>query len=399
MEEFQKLRNLSLTGIGLQVPYNMPGGAAAVDRGKHQSFIVTVNNYTEAEVQMVLDMPCLGMICVKEIGAEGTPHLQIAVHFKNATTGPNSRCSNATCGRRFGRGHAEKMEGTWEDQKVYILQNLKRGIQGPIPLPEDIVRNDGKGPKQGERSDLSAARDDIRNGATDIEMLERHVKVTAQYRGWIDWVRDVYRPKLKDLREDEGHSKRMGHWIWSKEPDMGKSRGLRTEYGAPSIKTMYWKGNNDHWWCGYKRQPIVVMDDPGDWWAARLWTHLKKWVNLHVQYEMPVKHGKAGVDVRFEMMIICSNQSPEDFFQEVRGYDEDVFRSRFYVHHILNRAGMETLYKQLFAKYILAEQEEIDHAVEVVQEQVGFVPIVEDSDDEHWASDLEDMAMESDGEE
>lgn len=102
-----------------------------------KSFCFTINNYTEADVEAVKNVLCQRIVAGKEVGENGTPHIQGAVTFKRSYR-------RAAVGKLLGgRAHVEEMRGKWEDQEYC----QKDG---------DVIRCEQKS-SQGERVDLSKA--------------------------------------------------------------------------------------------------------------------------------------------------------------------------------------------------------------------------------------------------
>ena len=75
---------------------------------KARGWIFTINNWTEEDERAVLTLSeqenVKYLICGKEVGESGTPHLQGAVYFNNA-------CRFSTMKKKLERAHLESARG------------------------------------------------------------------------------------------------------------------------------------------------------------------------------------------------------------------------------------------------------------------------------------------------
>lgn len=104
-----------------------------------RNFCFTLNNYTEEEVQKIENINCQYMIFGKEVGEEGTPHLQgYCELFKKTRFN--------TIKKFIPRAHIEQRYGTQEEAILYCMKSDK----------EPFIKGEPK--KQGERNDLDLVR-------------------------------------------------------------------------------------------------------------------------------------------------------------------------------------------------------------------------------------------------
>lgn len=104
--------------------------------------VFTLNNYTVVEYGTLLTkLSSLAdrWIVGKEVGTEGTPHLQGAVHFKERLRPRTSF--------NMKRIHWEKMRGTWTEATVYCAKDGDYTTEGVvIPEPLRLITPGGEPP-------------------------------------------------------------------------------------------------------------------------------------------------------------------------------------------------------------------------------------------------------------
>jgi hypothetical protein len=106
-----------------------PARSRAGDRLRRFTF--TLNNYTQVEYDSICATDCRWMICAKETGDEGTPHLQGACIL---LTQKSFTAVKAMPG--FTRAHIEVMRGTPEQNKEYCTkQDTNAYEKGDFPQP------------------------------------------------------------------------------------------------------------------------------------------------------------------------------------------------------------------------------------------------------------------------
>ena len=76
----------------------------------------TINNYTEEDRDAVRNLPCVYNVFGYERGAEGTPHLQGYIHFKNQKT-------LSAVKKLLPRAHLEPRKGTIDQAVDYCKKD------------------------------------------------------------------------------------------------------------------------------------------------------------------------------------------------------------------------------------------------------------------------------------
>ncbi len=110
------------------------------------------------------------------------------------------------------------------------------------------------------------------------------------------------------------------YWIHGP-PGTGKSRGARTRWSNIYNKPL------NKWWCDYAGQETVLLDDFSKEHKV-LGPHLKNWAD-HYAFVAETKGG--GTTIRPKRLVITSNYTPEDIFEDEM--TQEAIRRRFNFIH------------------------------------------------------------------
>lgn len=262
---------------------------------KHWCF--TLNNPTDDEIALYEAIGTEGVyssyfVYGKEVGENGTPHLQCYVALKK-------RCSLRQFKDIFGdRVHAEAKRGTPYQAATYCKK-------------DGTFREFGVPPKgQGSRSDLSLALASIKAGASRRVLLEEHtVAYSRAHR------------MLNDALLTFGQSR---DWMpvtfvyWG-ETGIGKTRRAFDE----TLDTPYMHSGGS-WFDGYDGQEDVVFDDFGG--SEFKLTYLLKLLD---RYPMRVPVKGSFVQWVPKRIWITSNYSPHDWFPNAKDEHKKALLRRF----------------------------------------------------------------------
>lgn len=247
-----------------------------------RAWCFTLNNYTEGEVKSIDEVECRYMIYGREVGEEGTPHLQGYVYFQCQKTGSAVK-------KLLPRAHLEVAKGNPEQNVQYCSK------QGDVT----------------ERGDKPIGG--ARKSATIKERMERNKRLKASsLNELVDSgelsIMDVR--KLKNARMDlaqEGealtHDECRGIWYYGL-PGTGKTHKARTENPGAFIKAQ------NKWWDGYEGEDVVILDDLD---TNVLGHYLKIWSDKWA-CRGEVKGGH--VNLKYTKFIITSNYTPDDLWPE-----------------------------------------------------------------------------------
>jgi len=257
----------------------------------------TLNNPLPEDEVNVSGIPHKYLIFGREVGDNGTPHLQGFIVFKN-----NKRLS--ACKKLISRAHWEITQGSSQQAADYCKKDgdfLQSGIMD----------------QQGKRNDLSAAIATAKDSGLRA-VAEEHPECFVKYhRG----LRDL----LTTLNEEYTHNGTRGLWIWGP-PGSGKTHAAR---GLYPDEEPYMKAQNK-WFDGYNGEAVIILDDLD---TTVLGHHLKRWSD-----KWPVSGETKGgtVQLRHKLFVITSNYPIEHFAPDDEHLREALSR-RFTVIHKTDR--------------------------------------------------------------
>lgn len=254
--------------------FNVPPNAPN-KRGRSRRVVFTLNNYTDDEYSKICGLVegdennaessskyLDWLVVAKEIGEDGTPHLQgaFSVHLNNAVA-----WSTMHKWPGLSRAHFDTMRGTFEQQVAYCskgeqpkqewLDYKAKGINYGKNVNVQVL---GEPPLPGKRNDLDSVLEAIRQGdslrdvalrgdITDARSLVRYHRGLTFYRDLLAPGRDPTLPPIV-------------LWFWGP-TGTGKSR-VATELGTANGGYWLSRGGGDlKWFDGYEGQPFAILDD------------------------------------------------------------------------------------------------------------------------------------------
>lgn len=270
---------------------------------RSRAWCFTLNNYTAGDEAVCAVVGCVYLIYGREVGANGTPHLQGYVYFANAKT------FNAVKNLLPAGCHLEVSKGSSLQNKEYCSKDGDFVEFGERPLsPAE------KGASEKER--WSQARAAATSG--DIEAVPDDIYI-RYYRT----MKEIAKDHMACPDELDGV---CGLWLYG-EAGTGKSR-----YAAEHFPQHYMKMTNK-WWDGYQKQDIVVMDDM-DPDHSCLRHHIKRWAD---RYPFIGETKGGAISIRPKKFVITSQYSIEQMFKNKDGTPDvetiAAIRRRFEVKH------------------------------------------------------------------
>lgn len=198
----------------------------------HRDWCFTLNNWTESEYNEIVNYKYKYLIIGKEVGQQGTPHLQGYIEFNS---GKQLKVLKKHLCERI---HWEPRKGT----KVQALEYCKK---------DKNFTEFGTPSSQGKRTDLLALRDEINNGRTVQDIRWNDPLTYHQYGRTLEALEnDVNKKKWR---------KKMTKGIWYWGPTgSGKSYRAFQNY---TPETHYNVPNDHGWWDNYCGQETVILND------------------------------------------------------------------------------------------------------------------------------------------
>ena len=255
---------------------------------KSDKWVFTINNFTDTNVRKIIESVnepwLLGITAGKEIGKQGTPHIQGCVYTKELI-GKKFLYEKWGDNKKF---FLDRVKGSWDQNKKYTQKDDNVIAFKDIP-PEMLMQ-------QGRRTDLQEFRAAIKRGADDAELFDNHMEVLAKYPRLENRIRQSeLKRSTRDFREIRVHV-RYGA------AGTGKTREPY-EKGA-----FVFDDYSDGWWDGYEQEPVILFDD---FYGGIKWSFFLRLLDGY-QVRLKIKGGftyAAWTDV-----YITSNKHPRDWY-------------------------------------------------------------------------------------
>lgn len=195
---------------------------------RKRNWVFTINNYTVDDISACDKIKCGYIIYGREVGENGTPHLQGYIEFENG------KSMTSVVKLLGGRCHVEARRGSASQASEYCKKDGNFTERGEIS-------------KQGERSDLTELATLVKDRGVE-GVVEEMPEMIIRYAKGIE--------KLAELYLKPRTTKPRVVWLWGKS-GVGKSR---TAFSVESQETCY-SWNQTKWWNGYHQQSRLVIDD------------------------------------------------------------------------------------------------------------------------------------------
>lgn len=142
-------------------------------------WVFTLNNPQDHEVAFLsaLHQPMTFLVWAKEVGDEGTPHLQGYVEFSIPKT---LRAAKSVL--QNDRVHLERRMGTAQQARDYCLKDVPESFRAMSGVHySHVLLGEISIDRSGARSDLDLVRDAIRGGASIGDLYENHFSAMIRY--------------------------------------------------------------------------------------------------------------------------------------------------------------------------------------------------------------------------
>lgn len=255
---------------------------------QYKNWCFTLNNYSVQDEQIFRDMPYSYLVFGREVGDEGTPHLQGYVQLKKPTRLTGLK-------KLHPKAHWEPANG---DQAQNLTYCSKQGdyeehgtptrTQGGKPtLEERIARN-----KRLRDTDLNEL----------VDSGEINIKETRALKNARLDLKEEYSQKNCPATLDGA----LPHQWYCGPSRTGKSLKARTAYPDAYLKMC------NKWWDGYNNEPVILIED-FDRKHEVLCHHLKIWAD---RYPFLAEVKGSTQKIRPGLIIVTSNYHPRDIWTE-----------------------------------------------------------------------------------
>lgn len=288
--------------MSTQHPYN--------SRSETPYWVFTINNPTsDSEPREKLAEVATYIIWQKEVGEEGTSHLQGYVVFKK-----KKRLSAVK--KLLPRAHLEPRRGSHVQAKQYSSKEDTRA-DGPWEFGDD-----SEVPKSsGSRSDLNEVKAKLDAGTSQLDIAKDHFGSWCRYRNSFQ--------AYTNLTATPRNEAPKVYILWGP-PGTGKSYQA-TQLAGPDAFWLPRPQNGDNlWWDGYQSGKNLVIDEFYSW--------IKYDFFLRMLDRYPVTVPIKGSTAVFNspIIVITSNADPDTWYPKVpnRSALERRFREFCEVRHL-----------------------------------------------------------------
>lgn len=274
-------------------------GAAAPARmsaERSRGWCLTINNHTREHVHQLRAEPATYKCWQEEVGAAGTPHLQIYLHFKNQK-------NFGTLKRAYPTAHIQKANGTAEQNRAYCS---KKETARP-----DTFEEHGELPQQGRRSDLEQVAQQIKEAGLQKAVEDNPVAYIRHHRGMIALDQHYKQGRVPDRRSVQVIV------LWG-DPGSGKTHdGINFDLGNSFRMPM---GQSTLWLDGYRGERTLIIEDFD---GGIKYGEIKQLLDVAKQ-QFQVKGGY--VYGEWTNVIITSNHRPSSWYADMyNGREQDVW--------------------------------------------------------------------------
>ncbi|AIF76280.1 Rep [Bat associated circovirus 9] len=249
----------------------------------HKRWCFTINNPTPAEERHLREIPVNQvdyLIAGREVGAQGTPHIQGFVNFVKKKTLNQVKLFVGP------RAHVEKARGSDEQNRDYCSKD------------GDILVDVGCPRRPGARHDLASAVSTALSTGDLGQVAQSHPETYVKYH--------------RGLAELIKASNKLPRRAWKTEvhvhvgpPGCGKSKWA-SEFADPEVT--YWKPPRNKWWDGYASHEVVILDD------FYGWLPFDELLRICDRYPLEVEVKGGLVPFLARTVIITSNKMPQEWY-------------------------------------------------------------------------------------
>lgn len=264
-----------------------------------RTWCYTLNNYSDDEYTKLQATECKHHVIGKEVGTEGTPHLQGCLTYATMKSLLQMKKIQPRAHWEPARDACNAIEYCRKDGEVWEegtppANQKEKGERGKKAMTEIIKRA-----REGDEAWLE----------------ENH---PAEYYHHLSTFRSHKKPRTGTMNysnEDTPHE-----W-WVGPTGTGKSKKLWEEY-----PTHYQKDQNK-WWCGYTGQEIVALEEVSPKTVEHLASRIKVWADRY-PFSGEIKGGKME-GLRPGKIIVLSNYTIDQCFPNME--DAEPIKRRFRV--------------------------------------------------------------------
>jgi len=278
---------------------------------RSRGWCFTINNPTEAHEtfikdSFVSDYKPRYIICGREKGQQGTPHLQGYLYYDHAQSG-STVSRNLRANLTHKAPHLEPARGSGESNQRYC------GKEGDLLIEHGELPTQGK-PKRtpGNESGLNRALSEcikcVRRGGGWDDVLRDHLPVFCRYRsGLTEAINDILRRRPRP---------KPRVFVLYGPTGCGKSTWVTDSFGR-DLTNIFWVSINQPgriWMDGYRQQRCIVFDDI-EITGPR--PHMERCVfkRLCDKFQFQMEPKGAMTPILSEFIIFTTNDDPTEWYR------------------------------------------------------------------------------------
>ncbi len=256
-------------------------------RKRQRNWSFTLNNYTDEELQIIesyLSPRAKYFILGKEVGSQGTPHIQGYCSLKEKLDFSILKNNLPS------RTHIEASRGTAHDNRTYCSKEGNYTEHGDCP----------SGDTKKKTRDILALelRNELQQGRAGI------TRFADENPGTFAWSGHVLLRNALGLSGAQPRPDINVKWIFGP-PGLGKSK-----YAHEQLPNAYIKEPRTKWWNGYLLEREVIIDDFGP--KGIDINHLLRWFD---RYKCYVEIKGDMCPLLADKFIVTSNFPPQEIFR------------------------------------------------------------------------------------
>nr|WAE42615.1 MAG: replication associated protein [Cressdnaviricota sp.] len=248
-----------------------------MQNARSRSWCFTLNNPLPTDEQAITSLRSKYVTFGREVGSNGTPHLQGFIHFVDAK-------SLGACRRAIPRAHWEIRRGSIEQARTYCHKDGDFVEAGTPP----------KDPEQ-KGADESARWQSTWENAQRGELDAIDAELRIRYYATLNRIRTDFMGRLS------GIGRETGIWVWGPSGS-GKTTGVIERFPEAYPKPL------NKWWDGYTDQEVIYLDDVDPGHSVWLPSFLKVWGGGH-PFIAEVKGNSRQI---IPKLVIVTSQYPID---------------------------------------------------------------------------------------
>ena len=241
---------------------------------------------------MLAELDVKYIVYGKEVGQNGTPHIQGYIVFKS-----NYRLTALK--RLHATAHWEIAKGSNSQNRAYCTKDGDVYERGEIPAD-----NGGEGEKR--------RWEEARSAACEGRLDDIPADIYVRYYRTVKEIKKDHMVRPSDAEDV------TGEWYYGA-PGVGKSYMARQKYPESYLKMQ------NKWWDGYQNEETVILDDFD---SKELGHLLKIWCD---RYAFTAETKGGALCIRPKKIIITSNYRPDDLWD---GVLLEAIKRRFKIVHV-----------------------------------------------------------------